>query len=298
MDEWVVARMPGENDPSYRPTMTTSKTTDRPTSPAEAYQAYFGPAMFEPLSDRVLELAKPAPGDRVLDVASGTGILTRKLATAAGAAGRVVAVDLNPAMVAVAERLGADQRWVEYRQGDGTALDLPDGGFDAVYCQQGLQFFPDRAAGAREMRRVLQPSGRAVVATWRGLDVHPIFEALADAEEPHLSALGVEIDRADLVAPFSLGDRDELRALFEAAGFEHVEQHDVTIDARFADADRFVERMEFAYAAVIPQFASDPDAFAAYLQAINDATSETVAAHRQGDDVVFPMHAVVTVARV
>lgn len=271
-------------------------STEQPTSPAEAYQAYYGPAIFEPLSEQVLALAAPSPGDCVLEVASGTGILARKLAAAAGPAGRVVGIDLNPKMVEVAQRLGGDGTSIEYLQGDGTALDLPDGGFDAVYCQQGLQFFPDRAAGVREMRRMLDPGGRAVVITWRGLDAHPLFAALADAEEPHLAATGVDIDRAELVAPFSLDSADELVRLLRDAGFSDVDLHQVSIDARFADADRFVERMEFAYAAVIPRFAEDPAAFAAYLQAINDETRDIVASHRAGDEVVVPMHAHVAVA--
>ncbi|HVM09101.1 MAG TPA: methyltransferase domain-containing protein [Acidimicrobiales bacterium] len=270
-------------------------SSERPTSPAEAYQAYYGPAIFEPLSEQVLALAAPSPGDRVLEIASGTGILARKLAAATGPAGRVVGIDLNPKMVEVAQRLGGDEA-VEYHQGDGTALDLPDGGFDAVYCQQGLQFFPDRAAGAREMRRVLEPRGRAVVITWHGLDAHPLFAALADAEEPHLAASGVEIDRAELVAPFSLGNADDLVTLLRDAGFTEVEIHQVSIDARFADADRFVERMEFAYAAVIPQFAEDPAAFAAYLRAINEETRDIVASYRAGDEILVPMHAHVAIA--
>jgi hypothetical protein len=146
------------------------------------------------------------------------------------------------------------------------------------------------------MRRVLDPRGRAVVITWHGLDAHPLFAALADAEEPHLAATGVDIDRADLVAPFSLGDADELVGLLRDAGFRDVELHEVSIDARFADADRFVERMEFAYAAVIPQFAEDPAAFAAYLQAISDETRDIVASYRAGDEVIVPMHAHVAIA--
>lgn len=273
-----------------------STTDDQPTSPAEAYQAYYGPAIFEPLSERVLNIVAPRPGDRVLEVASGTGILTRRLSAAAGPNGRVVAVDINPKMVEVARSLGGNGAPIDYRQGDGTNLDLDDGGFAAVYCQQGLQFFPDREAGVNEMRRVLDPGGRAVVVCWQGLGAHPLFAALADAEEPHLAAAGVDVDRAELVAPFSLGDGEELSSLLREAGFRDVEIREVSIDARFPDGDRFVERMEFAYAAVIPQFAEDPAAFAEYLQAINDETRAIVASYRHGDDVVVPMHANVALA--
>src|SRR5690554_6814084 len=114
-------------------------TTDQPTNPADTYQSYFGPAMLEPLSDQVLAIAPPAPGDHVLDLACGTGILTRRIAEATGIAGRVLGVDVNPAMIEVAQRLGGAS--IEYQTGDGTALDLPDATFDAVYCQQGLQYF-------------------------------------------------------------------------------------------------------------------------------------------------------------
>jgi SAM-dependent methyltransferase len=270
-------------------------TTSEPLrSPAEAYHAYYGPAIVDPLSDRLLALAPPSVGDRVLDVACGTGILTRKLAHAAGSAGCVVGVDVNPKMVEVAQGLGDTS--INYRQGDGTALDLADDSFDALYCQQGLQFFPDPAAGAREMQRVLARGGRAVVACWRGLDAHPFFEALADAEQPHLVATGVQVDRAELIAPFTLGDREEFGGLFRNAGFSNVEIHEVPIDARFADADRFVEHMEYGYAAVVPQFAEDPAKFAAYLEAVNRETRDLVAAYRQGDEVVVPMRASVAVA--
>ncbi len=184
--------------------MTTSETPN----PAQAYQSYFGPAIFEPLTRCVLAVAPPAVGEHVIDVACGTGILTRRAAAHAGPGGRVVGVDINPAMIQTARAIAPDSGSapIEYRPGDGTALGTPAAAFDAVYCQQGLQFFPDREAGAREMRRVLRDGGQAVVATWRGLDHHPLYAALADAEEPHLADLGVQIGRDELEAPFSLGD--------------------------------------------------------------------------------------------
>lgn len=280
--------------------MTTTPQTATPetVTPAHAYQAYFGPAIFEPLSELVVGCAAPAPGDRVLDIACGTGILTRRLAALAGPTGRVQGVDINPAMVAVARSIalppGAP---VDYSQGNGTALDVPGSSFEAAYCQQGLQFFPDRAAGVAEMRRAVVPGGRAVVAVWKGPEHHPLYEAMADAEWPHLAEAGLDVTRDDLVAPFSLGDPDELRALLADAGFSRVEVHERSVEARFADADNFIERMEFAYAAVIPRFAEDPAAFQAYLDAISGETRALVAEHRQGDHVVVPMHTHIAVAQ-
>lgn len=268
-------------------------------NPAQAYQSYFGPAIFEPLTAQVLASAAPAAGERVLDVACGTGILTRRAAVHAGPAGQVVGVDINPAMIETARSIMAAEGRapIEYRHGDGTALDEPSGTYDAAYCQQGLQFFPDREAGAGELRRVVRDGGRAVVAVWQGIDRHPLYAALADAEEPHLAALGVALSRQELIAPFSLGDADELRDLLARAGFSEVTVTRASIEARFADADRFVERLEYAYAAVVPAFAQDPAAFQAYLERISADTRSVVAEYRVGDEVVVPMHANIAVAR-
>lgn len=283
------------------PTTSTSSgtpTADRSdTTPAHAYHEYFGPAMLEPLGRHLVALASLCPGEHAADIACGTGIVTRLLADAVAPGGRVVGVDINPGMIAVARSLPGTSAPIEWREGDATALDLPSGAYDVLVCQQGLQYFADRAAGTAEMRRVLRSGGRAVVAVWRGLDAHPLFVALADAEEPHLAALGVDISRDELVAPFSLGDADELIDLFRRDGFTDVDVVDHTVEARFTDADRFVERMEFAYAAVVPEFRTDPAAFASYLDAVSRATETVVAEHRVGDHVVVPMHTHIAIAR-
>ena len=266
-------------------------------TPAEAYEQYFGPAIFRPLAEVLVEQAAPCAGERVLDLACGTGIVARRVAPIIGRAGRVVGVDLNPGMIDVARAQPApDGPPIEWRQGDAVALDLPDGTFDLVLCQQGLQFVPDRPAAVREARRVLVDGGRLVVAAWHGLEQHPLYAALTEAELPHLTALGAAVTRAELVAPFSFGDADELGALLTEAGFAEVEVVSRSIEARFATPDRFVERMEFAYAAVIPQFAEDPAAFASYLDAINRETSAIVERYRDGDWLVVPMHTNLAVA--
>jgi SAM-dependent methyltransferase len=263
-------------------------------SPAQAYEEYFGPAIFQPLAGGLVERAAPRPGERVLDVACGTGIVARHVAPLVGTEGAVVGVDVSPGMIAVARAQPAPAGApVDWRLGDATDLDLEDEAFDLVVCQQGLQFFPDRAAGIREMRRVLSNGGRAVIAVWRGLEHHPLYAALAEAELPHLRAFDDTVTRADLEAPFSLGEPGELHALLDAGGFTDVEIGDHSIEARFATPERFVERMEFAYAAVIPAFAEDPAAFATYLDTINRETKDIVERYRAGDHVVVPMHAVI-----
>lgn len=269
----------------------------RPT-PAEAYQDYFVPAIFEPLADVLFGCVSPQAGDRVLDLACGTGVVARRAAAIAGTSGQVVGVDINPGMVAVARsQPAADGAAIDYRQGDAQALDLPDASYDLAYCQQGLQFLPDRMAGLRELRRVLAGGGQVAMAVWQELDQHPLYAALTEAELPHLTALGAGVTRDDLVAPFSLGGRDELASLLAGAGFRDIEIVARTIEARFATPDRFVERLEYAYAAVVPLFAEDPAAFAEYLANIRQDTKPIVDRYRDGEWIVVPMHTHIAAAR-
>src|SRR5690606_9535063 len=141
--------------------------------------------------------AAPKPGERVLDLACGTGIIARQVAPLVGGEGKVVALDLRPGMLAAASKLtvpyGAPTERV---QGDATELDFAPGSFDLVVCQQGLQFFPDRPAAAAEMKRVLATGGRAVVACWRSLEHHPLWSKMAEAEVRHLAALGADASDA------------------------------------------------------------------------------------------------------
>ena len=270
---------------------------DQKVTPAQAYEDYFGPAIFEPLTQVLLEYAPPQPGERVLDLACGTGIVTRRVAPMVGAGGRVVGVDINPGMIEVAQAQPAPEGApIEWRQGDALTLDLPDGAFDVVLLQQGLQFFSDRPEGLLQMRRVLADGGRVVLAVWQGFDRHPLYEALADAEVPYLNELGVNVTRAEVAAAFSLGDADELRTLLTDVGFRDIEIASRSIEARFATPDRFVERMEFAYAAVVPQFVEDPDALAAYLEKIGRETKAIVERYRVGDFIVASMHTHIAVA--
>jgi SAM-dependent methyltransferase len=179
---------------------------------AEIYQSELVPAVFGPWGPRVVELAALRPGLRVLDLACGTGLVARLAAEAVGVDGRVAALDLNPAMLAVASELpavvGAPIEWVE---GDAQALPFAEASFDVVCCQLGLQFFPDREHALREMKRVLVAGGRAVVMVWREIDRAPGFAVLAAALGRTISADAEALMRA----PFALSDAGELSRLLE-----------------------------------------------------------------------------------
>jgi ubiquinone/menaquinone biosynthesis C-methylase UbiE len=123
---------------------------------AEMYEASFVPTLFADLAPHLVTAAAVAPGDRVLDVACGTGIVARVAADRVGEQSRVVGLDLNEAMLTVARRVRPDLEW---HQGDAGALPFPDSAFDVAMCQSGLMFVPDPGAALREMARVVAVGG-------------------------------------------------------------------------------------------------------------------------------------------
>jgi ubiquinone/menaquinone biosynthesis C-methylase UbiE len=132
----------------------------------------------------LVQLAAPEEGDRVLDVACGTGAVARYAAALVGGTGRVVGLDLNAGMLAVAREMhSAEGISITWQEGNATALPFPNASFDVVCCHQGLQFFPDRSAALQEMFRNLAPAGRLALGVWRGLQHQPFYSALTEALE-------------------------------------------------------------------------------------------------------------------
>jgi len=183
---------------------------------ANAYEALFVPALFRQWAPKVVDAAQIHPGQRVLDVACGTGILAREVASRTGPSGHIAGLDPSPGMLGVARRLAPA---VEWRQGVAESLPFPDRSFDAVVSQFGLMFFTDRRQALREILRVLVPGGRLAFAVWDSLDNIPAY-----ASEVALLERVAGRRAADaLRAPFVLGDRKSLAMLFEDAGVASVE---------------------------------------------------------------------------
>jgi ubiquinone/menaquinone biosynthesis C-methylase UbiE len=183
-------------------------------SPPENYERYFVPAIGEPVATELLRAAALRPGERVLDVGCGTGIVARLAADAVGSEGSVVGLDVEPAMLAVARSaVGPGVEWIE---ASAESIPLPDESVDVVLCQMSLQFVPDRARAVEEMRRVLVPGGRFVlnVPGPTSSFFEPLSEALARHVDPRAAAF---VERV-----FSLHDVDQLTALLEGAGFRDV----------------------------------------------------------------------------
>jgi ubiquinone/menaquinone biosynthesis C-methylase UbiE len=262
-------------------------------NPAEVYEQYFGPALFGPWARVLLEYAAPQPGERVLDVACGTGIVTRHVAPMVGAAGKVVGLDISPVMLAVAHALPAPGgAAVEWQEGNALTLALPDDAFDLVLCHQGLQFFPDRAAAVREMQRVLTNGGRVVLSVWQALQRHPVFAAVYEAAARRLNAT-----ISAVALPFAFWDAEALRALLSAAGFRRIEISPQSLNANFPAPERFVQLTVLGSAATIPTFAQlDTAARAALVEAVIRESEATVQQYCEGDRLIFPMSTHIAVA--
>jgi SAM-dependent methyltransferase len=129
------------------------------------YDAYFVPMLFEPYAVDLVNRVQALPASRILEIAAGTGAVTRALASATPAETAIVATDLNPAMLERAAAIGTS-RPVEWRQADAMQLPFPDGAFELVVCQFAAMFFPDRAHAFGEARRVLAPGGAFVFNVW------------------------------------------------------------------------------------------------------------------------------------
>jgi SAM-dependent methyltransferase len=195
-------------------------------SVADAYDRYMVASFGNSFSQALVQLAAPDEGERVLDVACGTGSVARYAAAFVGGAGQVVGLDLNAGMLARARAIPvADSISIIWREGNATALPFPDASFDLICCHQGLQFFPDHSLALREMFRCLVPAGRLALGIWRALEHHPFYAALTGALGRYVS----DEAAANLRAAFVLSDADKLRSLITGAGFRNVH---ITIRSR------------------------------------------------------------------
>lgn len=184
---------------------------------AENYQRFFVPSIGKPVAEDLIEIARLQPGERVLDVACGTGVVTRLAAERVGAAGLVAGLDVNPGMLAVARSETPSNIAIDWHEASVESMPLRDEAFDVVLCQMGIQFVPDKSAALREMRRVLTTGGRVHVNVPGPKPA--IFEIMADALFRHLSPKAASF--IDVV--FSMHDVDELAELMRSAGFQEVD---------------------------------------------------------------------------
>lgn len=178
---------------------------------AEVYEQCFVPAIFGRWAPQMVDTVRVAPGDRVLDVGCGTGVLARTAADRVAAESQITGLDLNAGMLAVARRLRPQ---IDWHQGDATSLPFTDASYDVVMSQFSLMYFPDRTAALKEMMRVLRPAGRLAVAVWGPYERATGYVLLTEITQRRCGQAAADV----LTAPFALGDKNMLIDLCKASG--------------------------------------------------------------------------------
>jgi ubiquinone/menaquinone biosynthesis C-methylase UbiE len=204
----------------------------------EAYERYIVPAWMGEWAQALANVAGVEKGQRVLDLACGTGVVARKAARLVGPSGKVVGLDVNEGMLHMARQL-AEQKGIagiDWRQGEASDIPFSERAFDVVLCQQGLQYFPDRQTALREMARVLVPGGQLALSVWRSLARYPFFMAMVKAIDRYIGNGATD----SFHAACSLADRDELRSLINNAGFRNIRIRLEVKVVRFPSLEEFI----------------------------------------------------------
>lgn len=204
---------------------------------AEIYEAQKVPAIFKPLAEETVARVRIRDSDRVLDVACGTGIVSRLIAVKVPGVARMAGVDLNPGMLQVARKLSDEAGLgLEWYQHDVSALPFQAREFTVCFCQQGLQYFPDKPAALGEIHRVLAPEGRLILSVWS--EISPLFEAMSEALAIHVGDAAAH--RA--VAPFAFRDRRVIEQLLKNAGFALDPVQTITVERKIGPAEESLPR--------------------------------------------------------
>jgi SAM-dependent methyltransferase len=266
--------------------MTDSNDWGVPGTGAEIYERVFVPAMMGEWASRAVALANPRAGEGILDVACGTGALTRLAAKSLGPKGRVVGLDLSSEMLDVARSMArpGTAAPIEWREGDVSEIPFDAESFDVVFCAFGLMFFPNRAAALREMRRVLRADGRLTLMVWGSMSKCPGQMAMKESWTRHFGADdAVLFDRQH-----SLSDSTAVRTLIDDAGFR---------DSAVRAAMGFVrlpspEALARSYGAMAGVRADD-----ATRAAVVDEVSTSLKPYVGADGLSYPIEAILASAK-
>ena len=246
---------------------------------AAIYERFLVAPLFQPWAAVMVARAAPASGERVLDVACGTGIVARTVRARLGSAVSIVGVDLSPAMLAAARQAAPD---IDWREGNATNLPLAPGEqFDVALCQQGLQFVSDKPAAAREFRRALADGGRLAVATWRPDEEIPMFRQLREVAEAHVGAI------SDVRHSFA--DAEALASLFTEAGFNDVTVQTVSDTTRFDDGPLFARLNTMALMGMSPaaKAMGEEDRTQVVARIVEDCVQHVLPRYADGTGIAF-----------
>ena len=267
--------------------MATSDTVFEGSIPA-LYDRHLGPVLFEPYAADLVRRVGPLAAGAVLEAASGTGIVTRQLATALPEAVRIVATDLNQPMLDRASGKQGMAR-VQFRQADAQNLPFADREFDAVVCQFGVMFFPDRVAAYREARRVLKPDGRLLFSVWESLTKNPFAAVVINAMARQFPQ---DPPRFFARVPHAYHDLSVIRGELASAGFTTIAIETLTLPCRAASGR--CAAIGFCQGTPLRSEieARDPQG----LQAATDALADSLAARFGTGAIEAPMQALVITA--
>ena len=206
------------------------------------YERELVPAIFDTWAPVVVDFAPCNAGETILDLACGTGAVTRVAAQRVGITGEVVALDINGAMLAMARTSISNRKdlstgRLEWHEGDACTMPFPDNSFDVIYCAFGFHLFSDRTASLREMHRVLKVRGRMALSVWGHIERSPGFHVLAGALERHISAEA----SGKVRAAFGLHDSAHLRTMIDDVGFQDIAVQTQVRNARFRSVEHFVQ---------------------------------------------------------
>lgn len=201
----------------------------------ENYDRYLGPSFFEPFADDLVARLDPKRHQKVLEVACGTGIVTRRLRDCLPAEAELIATDLNPAMFALAQHKFDPKENVIWREADASALPFADGSFDAVVCQFGVMFFPDKEVAMRETHRVLRSGGVFLFNVWDSLEQNPV----ARTAHEMIASFFDHDPPSFYEVPFGFHDVNVIRGLLETTGFQEIEISAVAMPCQSRSAAEF-----------------------------------------------------------
>lgn len=195
---------------------------------AQKYDDHSVPAMFGPLARATLDKTPLPEGAHIIDIACGTGALTREIASRLKGNGRIVGADLNETMIELAtQRHPSVAHEAAYVSSDVCELPFENATFDLAFCQQGLQFFPDKEAALTEIRRILKQGGELKLTCWSAIS--PFNRALSEALSDHVG----EAASTKAKAPFSFRDGKVIRELLEGSGYTIESHQSIVLERRF-----------------------------------------------------------------
>ena len=254
----------------------------------EAYDRYLGPLLFEPYAVDLAARVRVAPPAAVLELACGTGILTRHLRRTLPAGVALTATDLNEPMLAYARARVSDSG-IQWQTADAQSLPFPDRSFTAVACQFGVMFVPDKALTFREVRRVLMPGGSFSFNVWCSLAENPFGRTARTS----MSRFFATDQPTFYDTPYGFHDQSVIRGLLGSAGFEIGFCEVVELQASSPSA------LEAARGAVTgnPVLKDIQERATAPVDVIIEAVAAALAAEGGAAPLTLPMRALVVVAR-